>query len=190
MTLLSAECGNATKSGCRRWGQKLFLSFLKNYLETHWGAHLYWRYPYNLQLPTEGLCATSPTANCSLLSNRHSHILINTAAVAAKHMNTNWNKLTQWPESARELYGPNDCYFSANLVPTFPDRGMSRSRRDVTAAFFGFLDRSRYVFFQVPPQLHSRGWVDPVPDPLLLRKSGSAGNRNRTSGSVARNSDH
>jgi hypothetical protein len=32
--------------------------------------------------------------------------------------------------------------------------------------------------------------VDPVPDPLLLRKSGIAGNRTRTSGSVTRNSDH
>jgi hypothetical protein len=33
--------------------------------------------------------------------------------------------------------------------------------------------------------------VDPVPDPLLLRKSGSAGNtRTRTSASVTRNSDH
>jgi hypothetical protein len=33
--------------------------------------------------------------------------------------------------------------------------------------------------------------VDPVPDPLLLRKkSGSAGNRTRTSESVARNFDH
>jgi hypothetical protein len=32
--------------------------------------------------------------------------------------------------------------------------------------------------------------VDPVPDPLLLRKSGSVGNRTRTSESVARNSDH
>jgi hypothetical protein len=30
--------------------------------------------------------------------------------------------------------------------------------------------------------------VDPVPDPLLLRKCGSAGNRTRTSGSGARNS--
>jgi hypothetical protein len=29
--------------------------------------------------------------------------------------------------------------------------------------------------------------VDPVPDPLLLRKCGTAGNRIRTSGSVARN---
>jgi hypothetical protein len=32
--------------------------------------------------------------------------------------------------------------------------------------------------------------VDPVPDPPLLRKSGSAGNRTLTTGSVARNSDH
>jgi hypothetical protein len=32
--------------------------------------------------------------------------------------------------------------------------------------------------------------VDPVPDPLLLRKSGSANNRTWTSGSVGRNSDH
>jgi hypothetical protein len=46
------------------------------------------------------------------------------------------------------------------------------------------------LFYQVAPQLYSRGWVDPVPDPLLLRKSGSAGNRTRASGSVAKNSDH
>jgi hypothetical protein len=32
--------------------------------------------------------------------------------------------------------------------------------------------------------------VDPVPDPLLLRKSASVGNRTRTSESVARYSDH
>jgi hypothetical protein len=54
----------------------------------------------------------------------------------------------------------------------------------------GFLDRSSNYFFQVAPQLYSRGWVNPVSDPLLLRKSGSAGNRARTSGSAVRNSDH
>jgi hypothetical protein len=54
----------------------------------------------------------------------------------------------------------------------------------------GFLDRSSYFFFQVAPQLYSRGWVDPVPDPLLLIKCGSAGNRAQASGSVTRNSDH
>jgi hypothetical protein len=32
--------------------------------------------------------------------------------------------------------------------------------------------------------------VGPVPDPLLLRTCGSAGNQPRASGSVARNSDH
>jgi hypothetical protein len=38
-----------------------------------------------------------------------------------------------------------------------------------------FLDRSSYFFFQVVPQLYSRGWMDPVPDPLPLRKYGSPG---------------
>jgi hypothetical protein len=46
------------------------------------------------------------------------------------------------------------------------------------------------IFLPVAPQLYSRGWVDPVPDPLLLRKFGSTGNRTRTSGSVARNFGH
>jgi hypothetical protein len=32
--------------------------------------------------------------------------------------------------------------------------------------------------------------VDPVPDPVLPKKAGSVGNRTRTSGSVARDSDH
>jgi hypothetical protein len=53
-----------------------------------------------------------------------------------------------------------------------------------------FLDQSRYFSFQVASQLYSRGWVDPVPDLVLLKKSGSSGNRTWTSGSVARNSYH
>jgi hypothetical protein len=43
----------------------------------------------------------------------------------------------------------------------------------------GFLDRSRYFFFQIAPQLYSWGWVDAVPDPLLLGKYGIAENRTR-----------
>jgi hypothetical protein len=50
------------------------------------------------------------------------------------------------------------------------------AQRIPTVVNLDFLDRSRYFFFQVAPQLSSRGWVDPVPDPPLLRKSGSAGN--------------
>jgi hypothetical protein len=44
----------------------------------------------------------------------------------------------------------------------------------------GILDQSLCFFFQVAPQLFSQGWVDPIPDPLPLRKSGSAGNRTQT----------
>jgi hypothetical protein len=93
--------------------------------------------------------------------------------------------------SAGELYRPSDCRLSAKLVPNFADRGCCVvSRTDPYGLILGFLDRSRYYFFQVAPQLYSRGSVDSVPDPLLLRKPGSAGNRTRTSGSVTRNSDH
>jgi hypothetical protein len=61
---------------------------------------------------------------------------------------------------------------------------------DFYGRIFGFLDRSSYFFFQVAPRLYSRGWVNSVPDPPLLRKCSSAGNRSRTSGSVAKNSDY
>jgi hypothetical protein len=70
----------------------------------------------------------------------------------------------------------------AKLVPTFwRIEGVAWSAQRIpTVVNLGFLDRSRYSFsFQVAPQLSSRGWVDPVPDPLLLRKFGSAGNRTR-----------
>jgi hypothetical protein len=92
---------------------------------------------------------------------------------------------TPWPEF------PSDCRLSVKLVATFEDRGCYVVRvTDPCGRILGFQDRSCYFFFQVAPQLYSREWVNPVPDPLLLRKSGSAGNRTWTSGSVARNSDH
>jgi hypothetical protein len=68
-----------------------------------------------------------------------------------------------------------------NLVSTFVDRGVSRSQHggSPTIVNLSFLDRSRYFYSK---QLHiypHKGWVDPVPDPLVLRKSGSAGNWSR-----------
>jgi hypothetical protein len=61
------------------------------------------------------------------------------------------------------------------------DRRVSRGQRggSPTAANLSFLDLSRKLFFQVAPQLSSRGRVDLVPEPFLLRKSCSAGNRTR-----------
>jgi hypothetical protein len=78
---------------------------------------------------------------------------------------------------------------SAKSVPTFADRGyhVRPVRQIPTAVFFGFLDRRCYFFFQAATHLYSRGWVDPVRDPLLLRESG---NRTLASESVATNSDH
>jgi hypothetical protein len=41
------------------------------------------------------------------------------------------------------------------------------------------LDFSHYYFFQIAPQLYSRGWVYHVPDPLFPRKSRIAWNLTR-----------
>jgi hypothetical protein len=88
---------------------------------------------------------------------------------------------------------PSEYYQNKNKklrVLTFADKGCHVvSVTDPYGRILGFLDRTRYFFFQVAPQLYSRDWVDPVPDPLLLGKSGSVGNRTRVSGSVARSSD-
>jgi hypothetical protein len=67
------------------------------------------------------------------------------------------------------------------LVPNFADRRESRGQcgPSPTADNLGYPEPEPLIFFQVAPQLSSRGWVDPVPDPLLLRKSESDGNRTR-----------
>jgi hypothetical protein len=85
------------------------------------------------------------------------------------------SRLTSWP-LVRKRTIPTDRW---NLVPTFADRGVSRGQRGGTPMVVNaiFLDRSRYFFFQVASHLSSQVWVDLVPDPLPLRKSGSAWNR-------------
>jgi hypothetical protein len=82
--------------------------------------------------------------------------------------------------------------FRRNLVPTSADRGVSRGQHGGTSTVVNlrFLDRSRYFSFKYLLIYPHKGWVDPVLDPLLLRKSGSAGKRTQASGSAARNSDH
>jgi hypothetical protein len=55
---------------------------------------------------------------------------------------------------------------SANF---FVDRGCHAvSVTNPYSSILGFLDWSRYYFFQVAPQLYPRGLVDPVPDLLLF----------------------
>jgi hypothetical protein len=58
----------------------------------------------------------------------------------------------------KQLYRPSDRRLSKKLVPTFADRGCRVvSATDLHGRILGFLDRSRYYFFQVAPQLYSRG---------------------------------
>jgi hypothetical protein len=93
-------------------------------------------------------------------------------------------KKISWPESIPTERLPLGGEVSANF---FADKMCHVvSVTDPYSRILVFLDRSRYCFFQVALQLYSRGWVDPVLDPLVLRKSGSTGNRTRTSGSEAR----
>jgi hypothetical protein len=87
-------------------------------------------------------------------------------------------KFTPWPESTSELYQLRNSRLLAKLVPVFADRECSTvSTMHSYGSFLGFLYWSHYYFFQVAPQLYSRDWVESIPDPLLLRKSGSAMNQ-------------
>jgi hypothetical protein len=86
----------------------------------------------------------------------------------------------------KKLYRPSDRHLLAKLVPIFADRRFHVvGVMDLYGCILDFPDRNRYFFFQVAPQLHSQGCMDPVPDPLFVRKSGNTGNQIRISGSVA-----
>jgi hypothetical protein len=59
------------------------------------------------------------------------------------------------------------------LVPAFADRECHVvSVTDPYGRILGFVDGSRYFFFQIAPQFYSRGYADPVADPILLKKIG------------------
>jgi hypothetical protein len=84
---------------------------------------------------------------------------------------------------------PSDRRLSAKLVPTFVNRGCRVvSATDPHGRTLGFLDRSRYYFFQISPQLYavltslSGPRCRPTTSPLV------PGIELGTSGSVARNS--
>jgi hypothetical protein len=56
-----------------------------------------------------------------------------------------------------------------NLVLSSVDRGVSRGKRggSPTVVNLSFLDRSRYFSFKSLLIYPHKGWMDPVPDPLL-----------------------
>jgi hypothetical protein len=79
-----------------------------------------------------------------------------------------WTIPTKWPPLVSEV--------SAN----FCGQRVLRGQHNGSLRPYSLLSSLVYHFlFKVAPQLHSRGWMDPVPHTLLLKKSGSAMNRTR-----------
>jgi hypothetical protein len=105
--------------------------------------------------------------------------------------------------SSRKVKMSVSAYRSKHYLQMYKLRGLS-PRTNYTHRAAVICRRSNgslrpYYRFSRPEQLlfHSSSssvvfsrLSDPVPDPLVLRKSGSVGNRTRTSGPVARKSDH
>jgi hypothetical protein len=107
-------------------------------------------------------------------SQKQPQYLIDLFLVLNQKIQNQYHQILPLNKSASKLYRPSDRSLSAKFVPTFGDRGCSVvSAIDPHGRILGFIDQSRYYFFQVAPQLYSRGWVDP----LFLEKSGSGGNR-------------
>jgi hypothetical protein len=64
------------------------------------------------------------------------------------------------------------------VIANFCGKRVPRGRRDGYLRPYSRISRQEtLLFYQVAPQLYSRGWVVPVPDPLLF--FGSAGSRTR-----------
>jgi hypothetical protein len=142
--------------------------------------HLWFTEEHGGTRAPSGIQVTDSVSNLSNVSNVSN--VSNATVVQATHI-----KEALWPEVVgafgrlqKGTIPTNRPPPSSKLVQTFSDR--ARSMVSVTVqkvVNLDFLDRRSYYFFQVALQLSSRGWVDPVPNPLYLTKWGSAGNRNR-----------
>jgi hypothetical protein len=74
-------------------------------------------------------------------------------------------------QSASELYRSSDRRRSEKLAPTLADRGCHVvSAASPSDRNFDFLDPEPLLFLPSSSSNCSQGRVDPVPDPLLVRK--------------------
>jgi hypothetical protein len=123
-----------------------------------WSCHFaHWTFP------------VEHSPDCLYICNNGAFIYIqtktNSVALSPRTNYTDWATATCW----------------RNLVPSFVDGGVSRGQRgrSPTVVNLSFPDRSRYFSFKQLLIYSHKGWADHVPELLLLRKSGSAGNRMR-----------
>jgi hypothetical protein len=166
--------------------QPCLLTLSVEYTEQHGFRMLYWEathmFGYDMHQPLSGICGTGLHFRNMKVITVQNYLSFSWRCKKAT-CSVAWVRERTIPTERPPLVGEvsaNFLWIECHVV----------SVTDTYGHILGFLDRSRYFFFRSAPQLYSRGWVDPVPDLLLFRKSGSVGNRTRTSGSVARNSDH
>jgi hypothetical protein len=86
-----------------------------------------------------------------------------------------------WVLVRKRTIPTEDRRWSAKLVPTFADSGAWRGQRggSLQSLISVYRPKPLSFFFIVASHLSLLGWADPIPDPRLLRKPGSAGNRTR-----------
>jgi hypothetical protein len=72
------------------------------------------------------------------------------------------HKKTPWSESASELYRLSNRRLSMKWLPIFADKGCHLVSVTDPYGRIQFSRQEPLLFYQVAPQLYSRGWVDPV----------------------------
>jgi hypothetical protein len=93
-----------------------------------------------------------------------------------------------WPESASQLHRPRDSRLSAKLVLTFADRRCCMVNVTDSYGRIPFSRPEPLLFLSSSSSIVLTSRSGPLSNPLL-RKSGSAGNRTRTFGYVARSNE-
>jgi hypothetical protein len=101
-------------------------------------------------------CVSDHQAGWNELSNKN-------ISIAATHLNNNNSVASVRERTIPTERSPLVGEFSTNILADRGCRVVSAANPNVRN--LDFPDRSRYYFFQVAPQLYSRGWMDPVPVP-------------------------
>jgi hypothetical protein len=96
-----------------------------------------------------------------------------------------YKNLTPWPQSVSKLYHSS---IVGEVSANFCGQKVSRGQRSGSSRLYSRFSRLEpLLFLPSSSSIVLTRLSDPIPDELLLRKSGRARNRTQTSGSVARN---
>jgi hypothetical protein len=121
-----------------------------------------------------------------MLVNETWKMVSNITASRAVNLHTK----TPWPQSASELYRPSDRRLSANLLPTLLKQVSHGQRNGSLRPYFLFSRPEPLLFLPSSSSFVLMRLSGPRSRLTSSQKIWYRGNRTRTYGSVARNSDH